>query len=217
MLTADRSTAGEDAPVNIVSLGAGFDTLFFRLVQAQKARVRFFEVDCAPIVDPKVAMLRGQRDGFFPTPASVLQEKIGEDGIAYRCKVAVSPNQDALASTYALLTCDLGDTTALEKKLETSGIDWTLPTLVLAECVVVRLRHDDCPKVPCSYFTFFVVVSGPKPRHKIAQVALFAFPNRNCRAVRSNLAQRCIWGDTAAIFFGQGLRVALAAYISDCA
>jgi len=119
--------------VNIVSLGAGFDTLFFRLMAAQeKHSVRFVEVDCSPIVSAKAALLRERTAEFFPDADAVANEDATSDGIAYTCNVGDS-------AAYALFACDLGDTETLARRLDALRVDTSLPTLVIAECVVVRL------------------------------------------------------------------------------
>jgi len=44
--------------------------------------------------------------------------------------------------SYALLAGDLADTQRLEKTLEEAGMDWELPTLLIAECVLVYMETE---------------------------------------------------------------------------
>lgn len=116
------------APFNILSLGAGFDTLLFRLMQAEeKRRVRFVEVDSAPIVNAKAALLRERTGAFFPATTVVTTDDGTSEGIAFGCEVG-----EGAEASYALFACDLGDTTTLARRLKTLQVDTTLPTLIIA-------------------------------------------------------------------------------------
>lgn len=119
--------------MQIVSLGAGFDTLFFRLMQQARRNITFVEVDCEGIVDAKKQILTNDAS-FAHLFASNDQQASGDDNptIALQCQV---PEQQ---SSYALVACDLGDVARLEASLDAAGLDRSLPTLVIAECVVVR-------------------------------------------------------------------------------
>jgi hypothetical protein len=44
--------------------------------------------------------------------------------------------------SYALLAGDLADTQGLEKTLGEAGMDWELPTLLIAECVLVYMETE---------------------------------------------------------------------------
>lgn len=119
--------------VQILSLGAGFDTLFFRLAQQSCANLCFTEVDCTEIVTAKTAII---------TDASVRASLLAQENhdAAERSSnpdVAVQWKVPALQASYSLLACDLGDQPRLESALDAVGLDKTLPTLIIAECVVV--------------------------------------------------------------------------------
>lgn len=123
--------------VQIVSLGAGFDTLFFKLMQQKRRNLSFVEVDCEGIVDTKKQILTSDASfaQFFASdghPQASDYNGGGAPTIALQCQVA------ELQSSYALVACDLGDVARLDASLVAAGIDRSLPTLVIAECVVVR-------------------------------------------------------------------------------
>ncbi|KAG6620168.1 leucine carboxyl methyltransferase 2-like [Phytophthora cinnamomi] len=127
------------AEVNIVSLGAGFDTLFFRLLEQRQfsGKISFAEVDCDAIVDAKTKLLNddGVRAGLFPKDADNLSVGAPADGkVAWQCRVP--------SATYSLISCDLGDKERLDIALGASSVDRSLPTLVLAECVVSYLAPE---------------------------------------------------------------------------
>lgn len=121
--------------MNIVSLGAGFDTLFFRLLEqrAFAGKISFVEVDCDAIVRAKTKLLNDDdiRAGLFPKDTDDLSVASVDDGkVAWQCRVP--------SAGYSLISCDLGDKERLDATLSAAGVDRSLPTLVLAECVVVR-------------------------------------------------------------------------------
>ncbi|KAE9337656.1 hypothetical protein PR003_g11900 [Phytophthora rubi] len=125
--------------VNIVSLGAGFDTLFFRLLEQREfaGKMSFAEVDCDAIVSAKTKLLNDEdvRAGLFPKDAENLSVVATADGkVAWQCRVP--------SATYSLISCDLGDKERLDVTLHAAGVDRSLPTLVLAECVVSYLAPE---------------------------------------------------------------------------
>lgn len=126
--------------MQIVSLGAGFDTLFFRLLQQSRRNLSFVEVDCQGIVDAKKDIVVDDSNftALFTVdgrqvPAARPTATDAAKTIALRCEV------EKLQSTYSLVACDLGDVVRLEASLDAAGVDRSLPTLVIAECVVVRM------------------------------------------------------------------------------
>ncbi|KAE9133737.1 hypothetical protein PF007_g3206 [Phytophthora fragariae] len=127
------------AEVNIVSLGAGFDTLFFRLLEQRQfaGKISFAEVDCDAIVSAKTKLLSDEdvRAGLFPKDAENLSVVATADGkVAWQCRVP--------SATYSLISCDLGDKERLDATLHAAGVDRSLPTLVQAECVVSYLAPE---------------------------------------------------------------------------
>jgi tRNA wybutosine-synthesizing protein 4 len=105
----------------VVSLGAGFDTLYFRLAHYQKELVekvetfRYFEVDFDPVVKKKQMMLKN--DERF---SSLLKRE-----------------------EYKLFSCDLRNTNVLTQKLTDMGFDSKLPTIFLSECVLIYMSPED--------------------------------------------------------------------------
>ncbi|CEG50489.1 leucine carboxyl methyltransferase 2-like [Plasmopara halstedii] len=125
--------------INIVSLGAGFDTLFFRLLAQRQftGSISFTEVDCNAIVDAKKVLLNDKqvRAQLFQKYANDLTvAESMEDNVAWQCHVS--------CATYSLIACDLGDIQRLNSSFKTAGVDRNLPTLILAECVLSYLAPE---------------------------------------------------------------------------
>jgi O-methyltransferase involved in polyketide biosynthesis len=117
------ATAGQ--PAQIVSLGAGYDTLFWRLHAAGAAPRLFVEIDQDDVVQRKCSLV-----GSRPPLLSALPEG----------RACVSPTGIASAGAgYHLVAADLKDLPALEAALNGAGWRASDPTLIIAECVLVYL------------------------------------------------------------------------------
>ncbi|XP_071339977.1 tRNA wybutosine-synthesizing protein 4 [Trachinotus anak] len=110
----------------ILSLGAGFDSLYFRL-RADEALVRavVFEVDFPDVARRKTALissnitLKGMLDSHLPS----------QTGAVY-----VSSGQ------YRLLGVDIREESQVEEALGAAGLDWATPTLILSEVVLTYME-----------------------------------------------------------------------------
>ncbi|KAL0024734.1 hypothetical protein WJX77_012039 [Trebouxia sp. C0004] len=116
----------QSGPTQILSLGAGFDTTWFQLQAEGVAPTRYYEVDF-PEVTKKKAAIMANRDALhkFVGPG-VEQQDIGQGRIH--------------TANYSLLPVDLRDLGALQASLESAGFQPTIPTYVLAECVLVYME-----------------------------------------------------------------------------
>ncbi|TDH65710.1 hypothetical protein CCR75_005366 [Bremia lactucae] len=125
--------------INIVSLGAGFDTLFFRLLHQRSfaGHIAFAEVDCDAIVCVKTKLLNDDnvRVGLFPNNLKnlVIATPV-HSNVSWQCHVP--------SASYSLIACDLGDTQLFDTTFTATGADRSVPTLILAECVVSYLAPE---------------------------------------------------------------------------
>ncbi len=102
----------------IVSLGCGFDTLYFRLRACwvePMPWLHYFEVDFEQVVHKKRAVLEGDAR-FLPYLA---------------------------AETFSLFECDLRNTAELTRLLEERGFSAALPTLFVSECVLIYMSPEE--------------------------------------------------------------------------
>ena len=110
---------GLPAARQIVSLGCGFDTLYFRLRSASRATtdcLRYFEVDFEQVVHRKRTVMASDAR-FLPFVAE--EER------------------------YVLLECDLRSTAELAKRLQERGFAAEVPTLFLSECVLIYMSAEE--------------------------------------------------------------------------
>lgn len=117
-----------DTRVQIVNLGAGFDTLFWRLVGEGRPIANFIEVDFSGVTARKCYLIKRHRE--------LLKEVADPEG-----EVKLSKT-DLHGTRYHLVAADFSDVSGLRQKLEESEVDYSCPTLVLAECALVYANAD---------------------------------------------------------------------------
>lgn len=104
-----------NGPKQIVVLGAGCDTTYFRLLERNLIPTRYVECDFPDINRRKIAAIRKQQVlwsalGFESSEKfteSLTRDKIGFD-----------------TDHYSLLSCDLRDLYDVEKQITRVGLDW---------------------------------------------------------------------------------------------
>lgn len=112
----------------IINLGCGYDTLYWRLKEDNVKAGNFIEVDFPAVTAKKCHTIKRNKQ---------LLDKIYEqDG-----EVKLS-NTDIHATNYHCLGVDLRNTAELDTKFQQAEVNFTRPTLFLAECVLVYIEHD---------------------------------------------------------------------------
>ncbi|XP_054290873.1 tRNA wybutosine-synthesizing protein 4-like [Macrosteles quadrilineatus] len=115
----------ESSPKQIISLGAGFDTLYFKLKKKYPNRdVRYYEFDLPRVVERKIKCIKGS-----DKLSSIIKE--------------FTVNIDGLSSKdYKLLAVDLRVVEALSDMLQKYSFDPEVPTLFLSECAITYLEEE---------------------------------------------------------------------------
>ena len=105
--------------IQILSLGAGFDTRVFYL---QDSKISYWEIDVPMVVSKKIMIIQKSKN---------LSDKIPdfkvEDG-------------NLKSSHYTLISGDLKDFESIKGKLLNFGFDAQIPTLILSECLLIYLE-----------------------------------------------------------------------------
>ncbi|PAV70301.1 hypothetical protein WR25_11304 [Diploscapter pachys] len=129
----DRFVLRHQGKCQIISLGCGFDTLYWRQKAAGKHVQKFVEVDFSSVTARKIKhiMKPGQ-----PNLVEYFTEKPKD-----------RQHADLHAGDYHLVGADIRQWNELETKLEACGIDANLPTLFLAECVFPYISVDATDKL----------------------------------------------------------------------
>jgi len=122
----DKFFEATDTAVQIINLGAGFDTLFWRLAQEGRPVKNFVEIDFAGVTARKCMMIKRSKE--------LMGLVAGEEALEADIRLS---RTDLHSTRYHLLAADFTDLNTLETKLTESEVSFTCPTLVLAECVLV--------------------------------------------------------------------------------
>lgn len=95
-------------PVQVVSLGAGMDTCFFRILPELENQItKFFEIDFKTVIKVKASVI-----AHNPLLRVMSEEKL------------------------KLLACDLRQIVNVHETLKNNGFDFEQPTVFYSECVV---------------------------------------------------------------------------------
>ncbi|XP_020576332.1 tRNA wybutosine-synthesizing protein 4 isoform X2 [Phalaenopsis equestris] len=109
----------------ILSLGAGFDTTYFQLVEEGIAPHQYVELDFKEVTSKKAALIEHH---------SQLKDKVGDE--AYICK----ERGEVLGEHYKLLPIDLRDINQLDMMMDLAQLDF-------AECVLIYLDPDSTTSI----------------------------------------------------------------------
>uniref|UniRef100_A0A8C3U4S7 tRNA wybutosine-synthesizing protein 4 n=1 Tax=Catharus ustulatus TaxID=91951 RepID=A0A8C3U4S7_CATUS len=111
----------------ILSLGAGFDSLYFRLKDMGLLHhTVVYEVDFPNVACQKAALIKGMKE---------LSALVGDTGGEGKGAVTFS------GEDYKLLGVDLSDLSELERTLEEAGLNNEIPTLFIAEVVLTYMEN----------------------------------------------------------------------------
>uniref|UniRef100_A0A0R3RW55 Leucine carboxyl methyltransferase 1 n=1 Tax=Elaeophora elaphi TaxID=1147741 RepID=A0A0R3RW55_9BILA len=125
----------------IINLGAGFDTLYWRLKEKGKQLHRYVEVDFSSVTAKKIRQMR--RPGS-PNLVSLFSEEPKE-----------MEHADLHAGDYHLIGADLRQLNEFKEKLDSCGLNYKAPTLFIAECVLVYMGTSQSDALLSACVTWF--------------------------------------------------------------
>ncbi|XP_078431773.1 leucine carboxyl methyltransferase [Wolffia australiana] len=111
----------------VLSLGAGFDTTFFQLKEEGAAPDLYVELDFKEVTSKKASLI----DHW-----SQLRDKVGPEASISTARGEV------IGKHYSLCPVDLRDIQKLDDVIRLAGLDPSLPTFIIAECVLIYLDPD---------------------------------------------------------------------------
>jgi len=115
----------------IVSIGAGFDTLYWNLQENNNMPAfGVYEIDLQSVVEKKC---------FFVSTRPPLCNCLTGN-------VQITKN-NIDSELYHLISCNISDISELDSKLTAAGIQKNVPTLFVAECVFVYIPYEDVSNV----------------------------------------------------------------------
>ncbi|KAM8960387.1 leucine carboxyl methyltransferase 1 [Pelodytes ibericus] len=111
----------------IINLGAGLDTTFWKLKDESLLPTKYFEVDFPSIVARKLYNIKSKP----PLSKPIMESHSGD---------ALFIDAHSLdSSRYSIVGADLRNLKDMEEKLRKFGLDTQLPTLLVTECVLVYM------------------------------------------------------------------------------
>ncbi|XP_063964259.1 tRNA wybutosine-synthesizing protein 4-like [Lytechinus pictus] len=140
-----------DSTNQIISLGAGFDSTYFRLqANGSLDNTVFYEVDFPQLVKRKTALIRKKSELTELLLNPIYHSLLDSSGVYIS------------SEKYHLLGVDLKHLDTLERVFKDIGVDSVLPTLLLSECVITYIdthSSDALIKWAGGYFTHGQFVS----------------------------------------------------------
>lgn len=118
--------AGSSA--QIINLGAGYDTLYWRLKDEGVQIANYVEIDFPSVTAQKCYMIKRNKP--------LLDRIHNQDG-----EVKLS-STDLHAGNYHCIGVDIRNITQLETKLNQAEVNFNKPTLFLTECVLVYIENE---------------------------------------------------------------------------
>ncbi|ETI47654.1 hypothetical protein L917_07818 [Phytophthora nicotianae] len=116
----------------VVILGAGLDTMFFRLKSSEMlTNFEYFELDFPEVTMQKVSTIKRRKP---------LNGLLGLESPKDFMAAVSSGYTELSVPGYHLLPCDLRDLGATTAKMEAAGIDRSVPTLFVSECVLIYME-----------------------------------------------------------------------------
>ncbi|KAL4220672.1 Leucine carboxyl methyltransferase 1 [Mactra antiquata] len=109
----------------IVSLGAGFDSLYWNLKDSDLVPASYIEVDFSAVTSKKIHYIRR-------SPALLQKITSDDDDIKFS-------STDLHSKDYHIVSANLKNLSELDKKLHECELDKNLPTAFVAECVLVYI------------------------------------------------------------------------------
>ncbi|XP_036595656.1 leucine carboxyl methyltransferase 1 [Trichosurus vulpecula] len=114
----------------VINLGAGMDTTFWKLKDENLLPKKYFEVDFPTIVTRKLYNIKAK-----PSLSKPIQELHSEESFLLDGHVLDS-------NRFAIVGADLRDLHNMEEKLKKCNMNTQFPTLLIAECVLVYMTPE---------------------------------------------------------------------------
>uniref|UniRef100_M4B8A1 Leucine carboxyl methyltransferase 1 n=1 Tax=Hyaloperonospora arabidopsidis (strain Emoy2) TaxID=559515 RepID=M4B8A1_HYAAE len=125
-------SSNQETKKQVVILGAGLDTMFFRLQSSNVLRnCEYFELDFPDVTMQKVSTIKRRKS---------LQKLLGLSAAEDFMAALSSGYTELNVPGYHLLPCDLRNLDGTTTKLEVAGINRNVPTLFVSECVLIYME-----------------------------------------------------------------------------
>ncbi|XP_069785067.1 leucine carboxyl methyltransferase 1 isoform X2 [Narcine bancroftii] len=166
----------------VINLGAGLDTMFWRLKDQNMLPIKYFEVDFPAIVMRKIHLIKTKS----PLSISIIETHSSSGLLIDGCSMD--------SDRYAIIGQDLRDHPTLLERLKRFGLDTKLPTLLLTECVLVYMTPEQSAgliKWPSSVFStsMFINYEQVNMTDRFGQVMIENLQRRQCSLAGVDVCQ----------------------------
>ncbi|XP_037037998.1 leucine carboxyl methyltransferase 1 [Bradysia coprophila] len=168
----------------IINLGCGFDTLYWRLRDAGHMINNFVELDFPTVTSKKCYFIKRNKN--------LLSKIYVEDE-----DIRFNPT-DLHAPNYHIMGVDLRNVDEVANKLKQAEVDFTVPTIFIAECVLVYIEAQNCTNL-LKWFSsqfetaVFVIYEQVNMNDRFGDVMLSNLRSRGCSLAG---VEACITLDT---------------------
>lgn len=152
-------TQGQQRQILVV--GGGYDTTCLKLVDDAIPDLSCYEVDFPALIDRKAFLFMSQK--------RILETLFGEEGVpsmgTTTAQAAMSLKTDYgynMGAKLKLLSADLKDTDTLLKAMDSSDFDFSKPTLLISECVIVYMDQSSVESLCSALAERFKKEADPK-------------------------------------------------------
>lgn len=157
----------------ILNLGAGMDTTFWKLKDEGLLPNKYFEVDFPMIVARKLHSIK-----FKPLLSKPIIELHSEDTLQMDGHILDS-------ARYAIIGADLRDVPDLEKKLKKCNMNPQVPTLLITECVLVYMTPEQSTNLlkwasSCFKTAMFINYEQVNMNDRFGQIMIENLRRRQC-------------------------------------
>nr|XP_033818880.1 leucine carboxyl methyltransferase 1 [Geotrypetes seraphini] len=133
----------------VISLGAGLDTTFWRLKDESRLPKKYFEVDFPIIVSRKIHSIKSKP----PLSKPIMDTHSGQS--------LLIDSHSLDSCRYCIIGADLRNLPDLEEKLRKFNLDTQLPTVLVAECVLVYMSQEQSANLikwaSCKFHTAMLI------------------------------------------------------------
>ncbi|XP_041061596.1 leucine carboxyl methyltransferase 1 [Carcharodon carcharias] len=166
----------------IINLGAGLDTTFWRLKDQNLLPKKYFEIDFPMIVLRKIHLIKTKPPLSKPITETHSSSSLLIDGYSMD------------SDRYTIIGQDLRDLPILMERLKNFGLNTKLPTLLLAECVLVYITPEksaELIKWASSTFntTMFINYEQVNMTDRFGQVMIENLQRRQCNLAGVDICQ----------------------------
>ena len=122
----------------VVVLGAGYDTTYFRLGKERREGVAWFEIDFPNVISTKISTIERNAE-LRHAVGDVEPADVVGDGSVKQWK--------SCEGTMTIAGTDIRNTTQVEMILKASGIEWNEPTMIISEVVLVYIEPKSADEI----------------------------------------------------------------------